>query len=231
MAALWDVISAAERATDLDRLKSLVHDAAGAHGYDCVLVFSASAFLDELLDGIYWIEGIWFDDEEAPDAETYVRHCPITRHILDTSEAFFWTKSKGKHHRVVTLPRGPGFHGLQVPVFGHTGLIGAVTFGGQRIDAAPHVRFALIQLGVTAFHAARRLLEGPPPEGNAKLSGREREVLRWIASGRRVADVAATLGLSERTVENHLRHIRHRLQVTTTAQAISTAVRTGAIRA
>ncbi|MEI9402684.1 helix-turn-helix domain-containing protein [Mesorhizobium argentiipisi] len=44
-------------------------------------------------------------------------------------------------------------------------------------------------------------------------------MLRWIAAGRRQVDIAATLGLSERTVENHLRRIRLRLGVATTAQA------------
>jgi DNA-binding CsgD family transcriptional regulator len=61
------------------------------------------------------------------------------------------------------------------------------------------------------------------------LSPREREVLRWIAAGRRQTDIAATLGLSERTVENHLRRIRLRLAVATTAQAVKVAIQSGEI--
>ena len=48
--------------------------------------------------------------------------------------------------------------------------------------------------------------------------------------GKRGADVAATLGLSVRTVENHLRKIRQRLRVRTTAQAVSAAARLGETR-
>jgi hypothetical protein len=33
---------------------------------------------------------------------------------------------------VVKQPRGEGLHGLQVPVFGTTGLEGAISFAGQR---------------------------------------------------------------------------------------------------
>jgi len=54
-------------------------------------------------------------------------------------------------------------------------------------------------------------------------------MLAWIAAGRRQADIAATLGVSERTAENHLRRARRRLGVATTAQAIKVAIRNGDI--
>ena len=69
----------------------------------------------------------------------------------------------------------------------------------------------------------------PAGEGEGRLSAREREVLSWTAIGRRQADIAAMLGLSERTVENHLRRIRQRLGAATTAQAIGVAIRLGEI--
>lgn len=50
-----------------------------------------------------------------------------------------------------------------------------------------------------------------------------------MPAGRRQGEIAATLGLSERTIENHLRRIRKRLGATTTAQAIRVAIRTGDI--
>lgn len=234
MDSILDVLAAVERSEHLEKLKATVRAVVRAHGYDRVMMYSVSASKDELLDGIYWVEGSWFDDGEALDAETYVRHCPVTRHVTETDQPFFWTKThtdKGKRYRFVALPRGPGLHGLQVPVFGHAGLVGAVSFGGQRIDSTPRVRLALTQLGVTAFAAARTLLEPPRSECRTKLSKRELEVLQWVAAGRRFADIAAALGLSERTVENHLRRIRHRLQVQTTAQAVSAALRSGSIRA
>ncbi|WP_222931061.1 LuxR C-terminal-related transcriptional regulator [Acinetobacter guerrae] len=49
--------------------------------------------------------------------------------------------------------------------------------------------------------------------------------MRWIALGRRQADVAVMLGLSTRTIENHLRRIRERLGATSIAQAIHLLIR------
>ena len=202
-------------------------------GYDRILMFSFSAARDELLGGVYWAEGHWFNDGEAMDAETYVRHCPVTRHVLETDQPFFWNKEQtghGRRYRFGSPSQASGLHGLQVPVFGHNGLAGAVCFGGERIDGTPRSRLILTQLGTTAFLVARKLIETAQQEGATPLSARELEVLRWIASGQRVVEAAETLGLSHRTVENHLRRIRQRLQVKTTAQAIGAVLRSGSLQ-
>jgi len=224
------------RAIDGARALSVIENEARAFstplGYDRFLLFSTSAARDDAVERIYWVEGNWFGTGEPVDAVTYVRHCPVTRHILETREPFFWTKTTGKEgefYRIVRTPQGQGIHGLQVPVFGPLGLEGAMSLGGERIDASPQARLALKLIAETAFLAARRLLESPPDDEIGALSDREREVLAWTAAGRRQVEIAATLGLSERTVENHLRRIRKRLGVATTAQAIRVAIRNGEI--
>ncbi len=201
-------------------------------GYDRFVLFSASASQDEVVERIYWVEGNWFGDDESVDADTYVRRCPVTRHILEAREPFFWSKTPSKtgdRYRVVCLPRGRGIHGLQVPVFGSLGLEGAMSLGGEKIDASPQARMALWLVAGAAFVAARKLTEAPGGDTTGTLSDREREVLAWTAAGRRQIEIAATLGLSDRTIENHLRRIRKRLRVATTAHAVLVAIRNGEI--
>lgn len=220
-----------EGAESLAAIEDEVRAFARPLGYDRFVLFSASATQDEVVERIYWVEGDWFGDGESVDAETYVRRCPVTRHILEAREPFFWTKTIGKEgelYKIVRQPRGQGIHGLQIPVFGPLGLEGAMSLGGQRIDASRHARLALGLIATTAFLSAHRLLEAAV-EVVGPLSEREREVLAWTAAGRRQVEIAATLGLSERTVENHLRRIRKRLGVATTAQAIRVAIRNGEI--
>ena len=61
----------------------------------------------------------------------------------------------------------------------------------------------------------------------ADLTPRERDLLELIAQGRDNAQVAATLGLSEKTVRNHITHIFAKLEVETRAQAIVLARNAG----
>lgn len=225
-------VLAIERAGTLAAIEDEVRAFAGPLGYDRFVLLSASAAQDETVERIYWVEGDWFDDGESVDAETYVRHCPMTRHVLQARAAFFWTKTtngSGERYRVVRMPRGQGIHGIQIPVFGPLGLEGAMSLGGTQIDASARARVALGLVADAAFVTARRLLEAPVDDDAGTLSIREREVLSWTAAGRRQVQIAAILGLSERTVENHLRRIRRRLGVTTTAQAVRVAIRNGDI--
>lgn len=223
-------ISQIEQATALAQIQTAVRNVARPLGYDRYVLFSASAAQDEVVERIHWVEGDWFGEGMAVDAQRYIRHCPVNRHLLTAREPFFWSKletREGERYRVVRAPAGPGIHGLQVPVFGPSGLEGAVSLGGLRIEASPSARLSLTLLAQAAFVHARRLLEAPI--GLGPLSARERQVLAWTAAGQRQADIAATLGLSVRTVENHLRAARRRLGVSTTAQAIRIALGSGAL--
>ena len=164
------------------------------------------------------------------------RRCPDLRAALPGDpahaagqRAVFLTKTRvqqGERYRIVRTPRGAASHGVQIPVFGLAGLEGAVSLGrAYRRFTAGAAGAVAGGLGGLSGGAAAVRTGGRRGEG--RLSAREREVLSWTAIGRRQADIAAMLGLSERTVENHLRRIRQRLGAATTAQAIGVAIRLG----
>ncbi|QQT87845.1 hypothetical protein I6I53_09225 [Acinetobacter ursingii] len=76
-----------------------------------------------------WLEGDWFGDGSEVSPEIYLARCPMNRHLLETDQAFFWTKqiySDQEVYRVVAQPKGLGIHGLQIPIFAHAGLLGAI---------------------------------------------------------------------------------------------------------
>jgi len=79
---------------------------------------------------------------------------------------------------------------------------------------------------------ARRLLEFVRPssrEPATELTTRELEVLRLIADGKANKDIAAVLGLSERTVRTHVSSILGKLRLSSRTQAALWAVREGVV--
>ena len=65
--------------------------------------------------------------------------------------------------------------------------------------------------------------EGPDPLGT--LTGREREVLGWVAAGKSNAQIAEIVGASPRTVAKHLERIYQKLGVESRTAAAMRAVR------
>ncbi len=88
---------------------------------------------------------------------------------------------------------------------------------GEAILGAP------VAARLAAFFADRPR----PAQAFPQLSAREREVLALLTEQLTNPEIAARLGLSEKTVRNHVSNVLTKLQVTTRADAISTARRAG----
>jgi DNA-binding NarL/FixJ family response regulator len=77
--------------------------------------------------------------------------------------------------------------------------------------------------------AARLMREVRAPEGPEKLSERETEVLRLVASGFANKRIARELGITERTVKAHVGSILSKLHLESRTQAALYAGRTGLV--
>ncbi len=66
-------------------------------------------------------------------------------------------------------------------------------------------------------------ISGTPPPAPGGLSPRELEVLRLVASGRTNREIAADLGISERTIDRHVSNIFTKLDVSSRAAATAFA--------
>lgn len=75
----------------------------------------------------------------------------------------------------------------------------------------------LTQMNISLHHKLITLPYDPP---DRRLTGRQREVLEWVGSGKTTQDIATIMGLTPATIEKHLRLARETLDVDTTAQAI-----------
>jgi DNA-binding NarL/FixJ family response regulator len=77
------------------------------------------------------------------------------------------------------------------------------------------------------FAGAIRSIGASPLSGLGALTVREHEVLVLLMRGTSTTAMATTLGISEHTVRNHLRHIFEKLDVSSRAEAIALAIREG----
>jgi len=66
--------------------------------------------------------------------------------------------------------------------------------------------------------------------GFERLTAREREVLRLVVAGRSNKEVAQTLGISPRTVENHRAHIMEKTDIHSLAELVAAARNAGVAR-
>ncbi|MDQ1688429.1 MAG: hypothetical protein QOK42_1404 [Frankiaceae bacterium] len=77
---------------------------------------------------------------------------------------------------------------------------------------------------------AAGLRGSPVQEGVNDLSGREVEVLRFVADGRSNKEIGEALGLSALTVKSHLARIARKLGTGDRAEMVALAMRAGVIR-
>lgn len=70
-----------------------------------------------------------------------------------------------------------------------------------------------------------RALCGPPDVGLQSLTARQRDVLRRLAEGQRMKDIATALGLSIRTVEDHKYQLMRALALHGTADLVRFAIK------
>lgn len=75
--------------------------------------------------------------------------------------------------------------------------------------------------------AAAKLAEGVT---RVQLTPREMASLRLMADGKANKEIAGALGISERTVKTHLRHLFEKLGVTSRTEAVKVATRRGLVR-
>jgi DNA-binding NarL/FixJ family response regulator len=80
---------------------------------------------------------------------------------------------------------------------------------------------------MTAFKTSGGLADAPARD--RRITPRQEQVLRLIAAGKRMKEIAATLGLSARTVESHKYDMMQALGLGSTAELVQYAIRHGFI--
>lgn len=117
------------------------------------------------------------------------------------------------------VTRASGRHGRAVMLASHRPIAPDETLRAEAARLASAYDAAIVEALESAC--------GPPR--HVELSDRQLECLRWTSAGKSAADIGDILGLSARTVEDHIAAACRKLSVRTRLQAVSRAVRLGII--
>lgn len=101
--------------------------------------------------------------------------------------------------------------------------------GEELLEAIRSVMAGRIYLTPHIAGDVLRTISQPADRHNHHLTARQREILRLVAQGKRMKEIAAELKISVRTVEDHKSQLLHVLGVKSTADLIRFAVKQGLI--
>jgi DNA-binding NarL/FixJ family response regulator len=113
------------------------------------------------------------------------------------------------------------------------GARGYIPKDAERGEILSAIRAAAVGEAVFGASIARRVAEffaaprSPAAEPFPDLTERENEILELIAQGRSNGDIAARLGITSKTVRNHVANVFNKLQVADRSQAIVRAREAG----
>jgi DNA-binding NarL/FixJ family response regulator len=110
------------------------------------------------------------------------------------------------------------------------GAVGYMTKGTSFADVLDTLRRAVAGEEVLSPHLAASMLDVATTNDSADLlSDRQTEILQMIADGLSTKQVARELGITQKTVHNHLNAIYRRLDTQSLTHAVLSAVRLGII--
>ncbi|MGB3392918.1 MAG: LuxR family transcriptional regulator [Stenotrophomonas sp.] len=161
----------------------------------------------------------------------YLKVDPTVQRGAASLDAFVWSNTGNSCDVAAGFWEDSRQHGIDcgvsLPALAANSVRGmlSVSRGGGALDESEMRQnwTKLVWLGQVAHHGlTRQLLRNRRASVAAALSGREKEVLRWVAEGLTNQQIAERTGIVERTVNFHLNRAMGKLEV---GNRTATAVR------
>lgn len=164
----------------------------------------------------------------------YFKIDPLVRHAENSTLPVIWDDEQfhdGKAQEFWEEARMYGLRGgLSFAVHEQPGVTGIFSLARDRVlDLQGQDLAAVIgraQMFASLLHQAVTRVDLPKllPHGNASLTARERECLKWAADGKTAWEIGRILSISERTAVFHLNNVVQKLGAANKTQAIVRAV-------
>ena len=163
--------------------------------------------------------------------ERYAEVNPVSRFCRQTDRPFVWKDAPYDAERepraaeLVQCVTDFGLaDGLVFPVTDAQRPVGFVWMTGALPNAVGPDLPLVHLIALCAFDRISRL-QAPASNGYAPLTTRERDVLAWVAQGKSAWEIGMILGISKRTVDEHVRTACRKLNAGNRTQAVVAALR------
>lgn len=163
-------------------------------------------------------------------ARQFIRVDPVARLCRSSLNPFEWADAPYDHERepraLEVMRRAADFNmsnGFIVPIHGR-GYDACVSLGGAHLDLNARSKPAIHLMAMYGFDRVRRLLD-PSRLRLRRLTAREKEALAWAAQGKSAWEIGEILGISQRTVEEHLASACRKLGAVNRVHAVAIGIR------
>ncbi|MHB8884738.1 MAG: autoinducer binding domain-containing protein [Methylovirgula sp.] len=168
-----------------------------------------------------------------------VQHDPVITQLWRSLAPFTWeelktTRKLNKTERFI-IDEAKDFganDGVVVPIVSANGSIGIFSACGLLPNLSQRARSALEIIGIYSYHALQRTqVEDRRQQGEQyiPLTPREREIMRWVATGKSDDEIAAILTIGRETVTTHVENAKRKLNAARRTYAVVQALRYGEI--
>ena len=171
-------------------------------------------------------------------AKRYQEIDPVLQQVPNRRMPFFWSdllteaRLSAKQRVLLEESREHGMQGgISIPVHGPQGEAFVISLARSNGNANDRALIAPLHiLGANFFLAFSSRLGRPEPRPIlTRLTDRERECLTWSANGKSAWAISQIIGVSENTVNFHLKSAMKKLGTSNRVQAVAIAVRAGLI--
>lgn len=158
----------------------------------------------------------------------YFTDDPVVRYARTSILPYEWRSLKVSNHRELLILREAGDaglrHGISVPIHEPSGKVFLATLASENQPTTTPDECTRVHMLAVAFHERYCVLTASMSRQRpcVVLTPREHACLSWVACGKSSWDISRLMGLSEHTVNFHLKNAMRKLD---TASRFAAAVR------
>ncbi len=233
---ILDFIAESNQTSDRAKLYLLLEETASAMGYDryaygTLVGYDREASSDLPAPAVAlnypagWTEHYFEQGYQDID--------PVIQYSPEISRPFLWSDLAGRvgltagQRRFLDEAQEAGIcDGITVPLHGPHGRVAVMCFASSKLNSRRDLQMGYLKAIAAQFEMVHESLAARPLPGNVlKLSQRELDCLSWTALGKSSWDISMILGISENTVNYHIKNTMKKFGTNSRIVAVVKAIR------